>query len=395
MPNLDFMTLYIVIFLNSLTVVVVWGSFTFRYRSHEAPRFWLVACLMALLGGIVLATQGNAGSLVPAVVGNTIIIFGFLQFWIGLRRFNGRAGGQALAVALTLAALALMVFFHDNDRARSMVYAGGQATVMSLCALHLLRMKPLGIGGAVAGAGFALALLGQLTVVAGNVGVMTGILPFPIFYTVASYALLCTIFTASVWNLGFAILLIEKLQGELGRLSETDELTGLANRRALTRRLSQEHQQGVQSGLAYAVMMIDLNDFKLLNDSYGHATGDRALVEVAKILTGSVRRSDVVARMGGDEFCIVLPATTRDEALRVANGIRQRFQTNLLAVDSKDIRMSASIGVAQWLPDSGQTAEAVIAAADRQLYKEKAQPRVVASEALRRLQLIASGTTGT
>ena len=388
MPHLDFLTLYIVIFLNSLTVSVVWGAFAYRYRPHPAARSWLAACILSLAGGAVLAVQGNAGAVVPAIAGNTIIVFGFLQFWIGLRRFHGLRGGQGTAAAITLVAAACMIFFHDNDRARSIVYAASQAVVMSMCAWYLLRTRPLALGAVIAGVAFLVALFGQLMVVGGNVGVLLDAMAFPTFYTLASYALLCTIFSGSVWNLGFAILTIDKLQRELGRLSETDELTGLANRRALRRAVEEEHRRAVESGMPYSVMLIDLNDFKPLNDTYGHAAGDRALVAVAEMLTASVRRSDVVARLGGDEFCIVLPATAHDAAMRLAEGVRQQFRSRPLRIGDKDVRLSAGIGVAEWRPEAHPGPDAVIAAADRQLYGEKALPRSRSRPVQHGLQLV-------
>lgn len=374
MPNLDFLTLYIVIFLTSLTVAIVWGAFTLRYIEQIAPRYWLAACLLSLFGGIVLATQGNAGALVPAVTGNTIIIFGFMQYWVGLQRFSGLSGGQLQAVALTAVAFGLMALFHDNDRARSMVYSGGQAAVMLLCSVSLLRMRPLGIGGAMAGGGFLVALIGQLAVIAGNAGVMTGTIEFVTFYTLASYALMCTIFTASIWNLGFAVMLIEKLQDELSKLSETDELTGLGNRRAFTRLLAQTHERAGSTGLPYTVLMVDMNGFKQLNDTYGHAVGDRALAEVAAILRSCARGLDIVTRVGGDEFCLILPSTAMEDSQRVLHTIRQRLGAHVFRVDGGKLTLSAAIGVAEWTPGERVSAEAVVAEADRQLYREKLQP---------------------
>ncbi len=95
MPNLDFLALYIVIFLISLTMSVVWAAFAYAYSPRRAVLYWMAATILSLVGGIVLAVKGNEGALVPAVLGNIIIIiFGFSQFWIGLRRFSDLDGGQ-------------------------------------------------------------------------------------------------------------------------------------------------------------------------------------------------------------------------------------------------------------------------------------------------------------
>src|SRR5690606_16477266 len=116
MPNLDFLTLYIVIFLNSLTVCVVWAAFAVRYRPNAAALYWLAGMALTVVGGAVLAIQGNAGALIPAIVGNTIIILGFAQFWIGLRRFQNQQGGQLFAIGFALLAACVMIAFHDFAR---------------------------------------------------------------------------------------------------------------------------------------------------------------------------------------------------------------------------------------------------------------------------------------
>lgn len=367
---LDFLTLYIVIFLNSLTVSVIWAAFAWRYRPHKAALHWLAACLLALAGGVVLALQSHEAPPVFAVAGNIIIVFGFSQFWIGLRRFDGLGGGQGIAAVITAVAAIMMVLLWDHDRARSITYATGQSVVLGLCALHVLRLRPLSLGAIISACAFGVAVAGQLMVVGGNVGVLWGVLPFPTFYALASYALLCTIFSGSVWNLGFAIMTIDKLQVDLARLSHTDELTGLANRRALVQRLEAAHA----AGQPYALMLIDLDHFKALNDTYGHAFGDAALVILAEELAGGVRPHDFVARLGGDEFCILVPDMTVDEIRPVAERLQQRLAARRLDGErASSARLSGSIGLAGWVPGDELGPDAVMAAADRSLYAVKSR----------------------
>ncbi|RDE07762.1 GGDEF domain-containing protein [Pelagibacterium lacus] len=375
MLDLDFLTLYIVIFLNSLTVTVVWAAFAYIYRPHSASVHWLAACALSLVGGIVLAVQGNEGALVPAIAGNTIIIFGFSQFWIGLRRFRNMAGGQGAAVAITAIAFGLMVAMHDNDRGRAMVYAGGQSTVMLVCLIHLLRNRLPGIGAFIAIVAFSVAGLGQIMVIVTNWAVLAGTLDYAVYYALASYALLCTVFSGTVWNLGFAMMTVDSLHQRLARLSETDELTGLANRRALQRALDAAGLRG--SG--HSVLLIDLNDFKPLNDTHGHAAGDAALQFFGRLISECVRSTDVVARIGGDEFCILLPGATRDDAEEIAREIRTRLQDTPFMWQGRSLALSASIGAAQSREAMG-TQEDLVAVADRRLYKDKVLHKTVESQ---------------
>jgi len=374
MPKLDFLTLYIVIFLISLTMSVVWAGFAYTYRPHRAVLHWMAATILSLVGGIVLAFQGNEGALVPAVLGNVIILVGFSQFWIGLRRFRDLEGGQGWVAAITLVAALCMIALHDSDRGRAIVYAAGQATVMAMCIVHLLRHQLPGIGAFIAMAAFAVAMLGQLIVIASNGAVMAGLLDYTVYYGLASYALLCTVFSGTVWNLGFALMAIDKLYQRLVRLSETDELTGLANRRAFQKSLARARDRSMDADRTCSVVLIDLNDFKPLNDRLGHAAGDAALVLLAALLRKCVREGDVVARLGGDEFSILLPDATQERAQAVATDIRNRIAATPLALHGETVALSASIGAATEA-EARAAGRDVVAMADERLYKDKARQK--------------------
>lgn len=364
MPNLDFLTLYILIFLNSLAVSAVWAGFAYTYRPHPAALHWLAATLLTLLGGIVLAIQGNEGALVPAIVGNTIIIFGFTQFWVGLRRFRHQAGGQALAVTLTLIAAAAMIAMYDSARGRAIVYAAGQSSVMLLCLIHLVRNRLPGIGAIIAVSAFTVAMAGQWLVIGSNWALLANLLDYALYYSLASYALLCTVFSATVWNLGFALMSIDRLQLTLRRLSETDELTGLANRRAFQQRM--DALQTAPGGGGHSLILIDLNDFKPLNDRHGHTAGDEALRHLAGLLTRVGGSGNLVARLGGDEFAVLLPEAGLEQAEQLAAAIRKTLAASPLDLSGDTITLSASLGVS-----AASEGPDLFARADQRLYSEK------------------------
>lgn len=368
MPPLDFQTLYIVIFLNSLAVTAIWTGFAWMYRPHPAARCWLAGTLLSLVGGLVLATQGNAGALVPAVLGNTIIIFGFAQFWIGLRRFAGQGGGQVAALIFTLAAAAVMIALHDSGRGRAIVYASGQSLVMLACLFQLLRSRISGIGAVIAATAFVVALGGQLLVVGSNGAVLAGMLDFEVYYALASYALLCTVFSGIVWNLGFALMAVDGLHRELKDLSETDALTGLANRRAFAARA--DLLQSEADTRPWCLILIDLNDFKPLNDRFGHLAGDRALAHFARMLQSCARPGDLVARLGGDEFALLLPGTPLAEAEALAQAIRRKVALSPLRLGGETVPMSAAIGVAGSQEDKTGR-DRLFSLADARLYRDK------------------------
>ena len=144
-------------------------------------------------------------------------------------------------------------------------------------------------------------------------------------------------------------------------LAVTDPLTGLGNYRRLVEALDAEVKRTARTGRPFAVLLLDLDQLKKINDRYGHLIGSQALCRLADVLRVDCRAIDTAARYGGDEFAVILPETTAVAAKLVASRIRSR-----LAMDSLEPRLSASIGVAVY-PQDGETIEALLRTADREL----------------------------
>jgi diguanylate cyclase (GGDEF)-like protein len=154
-------------------------------------------------------------------------------------------------------------------------------------------------------------------------------------------------------------------------LSVTDDLTHLYNSRYLNQVLRREAKRTSRSGRPLSLLFLDLDGFKSINDSHGHLFGSRALVEVAVVIRGSARETDVVARFGGDEFALVLPETGPEGAFAVGERVRQRIAAHsFLGADGLDIHLTASVGVAT-LPDVAATPEELMQAADMAMYRVK------------------------
>jgi two-component system cell cycle response regulator len=161
------------------------------------------------------------------------------------------------------------------------------------------------------------------------------------------------------------------LHAEATRLALTDPLTGLANRRELERRMALEIERADRFGEPFSLALLDLDDFKLVNDTYGHPAGDAVLVEVARRLRGITREVDLVARSGGEELAVLLPRADGATAARAAMRIRRVIAARPVQVGAEAIRVTCSVGLASH-PDHGSTAYALVAAADEALYRAKA-----------------------
>ena len=159
---------------------------------------------------------------------------------------------------------------------------------------------------------------------------------------------------------------------ELRLLSTRDRFTGLYNRAVFDERLERESLLALREGNRFAVAMVDIDHFKLFNDTHGHANGDQALRQVAQTLREACRSTDIVARYGGEEFGLILPGVRRDAAHSLLERIRRKVAVMpiRLAGRRKLVSVTVSIGVASW-PDDGATPQEILACADARLYQAK------------------------
>ncbi len=165
------------------------------------------------------------------------------------------------------------------------------------------------------------------------------------------------------------------------RLSNADALTGAFNRRFLEHYLRHELARATRHKSSLAVAMVDVDNFKHLNDEFGHAAGDRVLKHVAQALEAAVRRTDLVARYGGEEFVVVLPESNAAQAMMRMERIRVSIASSALPLDkhkartsSANLKVTISAGVASW-PDDGQASSELISSADRRMYEAKQKGR--------------------
>jgi len=157
---------------------------------------------------------------------------------------------------------------------------------------------------------------------------------------------------------------------EIVRTANIDELTGLPNRRELRARLLHAIDDAQRYDESFALLFLDLNDLKLINDTLGHQIGDVLLIETAGCLTQCVKDSDTVARYGGDEFIILLPhCACRDDALSVANNIMSTLNAPK-AIGERQLRISISIGISLY-PADGSDSQSLIDSADAAMYRVK------------------------
>ncbi len=194
---------------------------------------------------------------------------------------------------------------------------------------------------------------------------------FTRYSPVQSVLVLALMFLSLAFNFGFLLMAIDRLRNEVADLALLDDLTGVGNRRHLLQRLTEQCAQSERSGEPFALLVIDLDGFKLVNDTHGHAAGDACLRHFTLMAQTRLRPGDMLARTGGDEFCVVLPASTLREGAMIARRILDVCREDAAACVGDEIPISLSIGVAQWTRETGPFPDRLMAAADHALYAAK------------------------
>jgi diguanylate cyclase (GGDEF)-like protein len=321
-------TLWTVFVVNFLAQGLFWTYVVRGYPKLEAARFWTGAAFAAALGSALAMLRFEVESLLPLLIGGTMMIFAACLAAMGIKRFYDQPvswRGTALITGLSFAGLTFFIVGYDSMPMRVLVHSLGQALPLALILKLLLsrqddRKNPgarlTGIVAILIIAVYTIRAGGSLLQVGGGFS-YTGTNPLQ------SVLVLVMMFLSIAWNFGFLL------------------------------------------------MAIDLDGFKATNDTHGHAAGDACLQHFTLMAQTRLRPGDMLARTGGDEFCIVLPASTLREGAMIARRILDVCRDDAAACVGADIPVAISIGVAQWTGEIGAFPDRLIGAADRALYAAK------------------------
>jgi diguanylate cyclase (GGDEF)-like protein len=366
-------TLWTVFVINFLALGLIWVYVARSYPKLEAARFWTGSAFAAALGASAAVVSREFGWIVPLLCAGAIILFAICLAEMGIRRFYGRPvswRSTALITGATLAALLFFAYVHDSMLMRVVVYSLGQSVPLVLM-VRLLWSKD---GRAHPGARLAgiVAVLVLVIFATRVVGQLAGVdFVFSHSGPALSVTVLLLMFLSMSINFGFLLMTVDRLRSEVADLALLDDLTGVGNRRHLLQRLSEECARSERSGEPFALLVIDLDGFKLINDTHGHAAGDACLQHFTLMAQTRLRPGDMLARSGGDEFCVVLPASTLREGAMIARRILDVCRADAEACVGDEIPISLSIGVAQWDREMGMFPDRLMAAADHALYAAK------------------------
>ena len=370
-------TLWTVFVINFLALGLIWAYVMSSYPSFDAARFWTASTFAAAAGAALAMLRVVAtDSLLPLLAAGTLLVFAACLAAMGIRKFFDAPvtwRGTLLITGLTFAGLAIFIFGYDSVRMRISIYSIAQSLPLLLSLKLLLtphqgRINP---GARLAGivAILIIAIYG-LRLAAGLVNI-GGEFSFTQFNQLQSTLILALVFLSMALNFGFLLMAMDRLRNEVADLALLDDLTGVGNRRHLVQRLTEECARSERSGQPFALLVIDLDGFKAINDTHGHAAGDACLQHFTLMAQTRLRPGDLLARTGGDEFCIVLPASTLREGAMIARRVLEVCRLDAEQCVGSDIPIAVSIGVAQWNRETGAFPDRLIAAADHALYDAK------------------------
>jgi diguanylate cyclase (GGDEF)-like protein len=368
-------TLWTVFVVNFLSVGLIWAYVARSYPNLGAARFWTGSCFTAATGAaLAMLRLVGVGSLLPLLIGGVLLIFAGCLTAMGIRRFYGQPISWRATLLITGLSGAGLVFFvacYDSISMRVLIYSVGQSLPLALTLKLLLlpqqgRVNP---GARLAGIVVALIIAIQAVRTVGNfVGVDFSFAQGNLAQAVLTLVL---IFLSMAFNFGFLLMAMDRLRNEVADLALLDDLTGVGNRRHLLQRLGEECARSERSGEPFSLLVIDLDGFKAVNDTHGHAAGDACLQHFALMTQTRLRSGDMLARTGGDEFCVVLPSSTLREGAMIARRVLEVCRADAEACIGDEVAIAVSIGIAQWTKETGAFPDRLIAAADHALYAAK------------------------
>ena len=334
---------------------------------------WLAAQIMlaASAGALLVAARGKLPDALTYALGPSMMFIGLYLGYMGSQRFFGlapRIKGWLLVLTGWVLAMNWFTLVTPSFHARLWVFGSLMIVLFAVHAALLLKQRPATFATRLTGGTLAVSALIQMVRLALSITTlddsnMLNATALNVVYVVAF------VFMIVLMNVGILLLVTDRLQIELKHLATHDPLTNALTRRQLNTACAAELARCKRKQQSLALLMLDLDHFKTVNDTYGHQAGDRVLIRLVSVVQTVVREVDLVARYGGEEFIVLLSDTSLTQAHVVAERIRQDFAQSGVAP-----ACTVSIGLTDRQHED-DTIDTLIARADAALYRAKTAGR--------------------
>ena len=353
-------------------ISLLMGAVMFFLRRIYPPTIqgllhWCIATVLCFVSTSLFATRGLIPDLFSSALGNLVLMGSAMMFYFGSQRFHGIAPSYKFWGAVLAASAPGFVWFLAVDPRYEVRVVLSTVGMMWILGIHARLLLTVGSANVFTRqTGYLLILqcgflmLRMLDALQGQGG---GGLLEP-SGTQITYLMAYTI-TFLLLTLGLILMAAERMRIEFEHMATHDSLTNALTRRHMDEACRMELQRSRRSGRSMALLMMDLDHFKAVNDTHGHQTGDQVLINFVIKVNALLRPSDQLGRFGGEEFMLLLPETSLDDATQVAERIR-----TVCAEPGQQPGCTVSIGVASLL-DSRDSMEALLARADAAMYRAK------------------------
>lgn len=350
-------------------------------KSFAGVREAAISTITFSSGYLFITLMGRPSGLLHPFITQIIFITGSLLIYLAICRFTDQPTSKVILFGLLPISFVLMTlsvfiattpsifkqislimgFVFFTSSARKLLTSDYQEYKLSAIVTSVILFL------------YAFVLLGQLIAGFFNKAV---ILPLPSTSEVISG--IAMLITSYLWSGGFILMISQRLQGELNELAMNDALTRVRNRRAMDRLLKFEMGRVQEEVKDFSIILIDIDHFKRINDTFGHEIGDQVLRWFASTLQKNVRSEDVVARWGGEEFLILLPITSIDEAAVIAERLREIVATSNAGISDEEIHITFSAGVSSTA--TNRDVKNLCKVADQALYVAKRTRNLVVNQ---------------
>ena len=363
---------------QTVVLVYLWSV----QRNYPPAKDWALGSLLFAIGLFLFSLRNQVPVALSEIVSNLFLLPGLMLFNFGIVKATGRQPPFTSGVALCVVANAILAWFvlADPDYPAKVVTQNAVFLAFDIYTAYACLTAKTAKGNhtfRLIGFLFVLLAIACSWRVAGGVFDLTfsfsPMLPrlFWIATSLISFPMITVLLTLHT---------SQRLQEEIHAQARRDTLTDAYNRRAFTEFADLEWSRSKRHGSPFSILSVDIDHFKLFNDQHGHQTGDAALVAVSNAARAALRANDIWCRYGGEEFVALLPETTMDHALAVAERLRLSVERTTISSPRGSLSVSVSIGVAERSPHHADLSE-VLAISDAALYKAKAagRNRVVAA----------------
>ena len=339
---------------------------------------WALSYLSGFVLCVAFLSRPQFSEVLFVVVSQTLFFATAYLNFAGARAYLGRPAPPhhyaVLALGAAIGASLYFTIWHDNAGGRFAITSFATGTLFLLSARTLATGKvsvyPARYLFALASALHGLFLFARPLMFSPG---LNGVFDATQALAISQYVVLESIVALVLMAFGALMLANEHSATELRRLAQRDSLTNVFNRRHFLSLLDKALSRSVRSGQAVAVLLLDLDHFKTINDTLGHKGGDDALRHFVNVATASLRNEDLIGRLGGEEFAILIAGTRLTDAMATADRVREAVAATPLNVAEATVALTVSIGVA--IARKGEPPDSIIERADKAMYNAKSNGR--------------------